>query len=118
MVRRPAGSSWGLPLWWVAAATTTGALLLLLMALFPRRGARIAGSIRVLSYYGDVMQAQSHAELWAGLRLGSSDPRLHLFRALTETSRIARAKNRCVRCAVLVLLPAVAAAFPVLVPVG
>ncbi|MFP8904949.1 Pycsar system effector family protein [Streptomyces atacamensis] len=114
LVRRPPGSSWTLPFWWIATITTTGALLLLLMALLPRRGTRIALSARAPAYYEDVVRAEERADLWAGLRLGGSDPRLPLLRALTGTSRIARAKNRCVRCAVLVLLPAVATAFPAL----
>lgn len=118
LVRRPFVSSWALPFWWVATIATTGALLFLLTALFPRRGARVAGGIRALAYHEDVVRAEDRAELLTGLRLGSSDPRPHLFRALTGTSRIARAKNRCVRNAVLVLLPAVTAAFPALVSTG
>ncbi|MFE0376665.1 Pycsar system effector family protein [Streptomyces inhibens] len=111
LIRRPPGASWALPLWWTAAVTTTGALLCLLVALVPRRGARMRESARILAYYEDVVRAESRAELSAGLRLGSSDPQPRLSRALTGTSRIARAKNRCVRYATLLLLPAVTAVF-------
>ncbi|GHF79617.1 Pycsar system effector family protein [Streptomyces filamentosus] len=112
LLRRPLGDSWALPLWWAAAAATTGALGLLLLALTPRHGARAGGRQDLLAYYEDVVRAEKRADLAAGLGRDGSDPRPRLLRALRETSRIARAKNRCVRYAVVMLLPAVTAAFP------
>ncbi|MEV7952698.1 Pycsar system effector family protein [Streptomyces sp. NPDC088141] len=109
LIRRPPGTFWPHPLWWAAAVTTTVALLFLLMALLPRHGPRIRESSRILAYYEDVVRAEKRAELSSGLLLSTSDPHPRLFRALTVTSRIARAKNRCVHGAVLMLLPAVTA---------
>ncbi|WP_308346403.1 Pycsar system effector family protein [Streptomyces sp. ISL-66] len=63
------------------------------------------------AYYEDVVRAETRADLSAGLRRDGSDPQPRLLRALRETSRIARAKNRCVRYAIVVLLPAITAAF-------
>ncbi|MEE1751974.1 Pycsar system effector family protein [Streptomyces sp. SP18CS02] len=110
-VRRPFDALWAVPLWWTAAATTTGALVFLLLALAPRRGARAGERHGLLAYYEDVVRAEKRADLSAGLRRDGSDPQPRLFRALRETSRIARAKNRCVRYAILMLLPAITAAF-------
>ncbi|MFE3768186.1 Pycsar system effector family protein [Streptomyces sp. NPDC059122] len=109
LVHRPPGSFWPHQLWWTAVVSTTAALLFLLAALVPRRGPRLRESSRVLSYYGDVVRAEKHAELPSELLLSSADPHRRLYRALTATSRIARTKNRCVRGAVLLLLPAVTA---------
>ncbi|MFE2145447.1 Pycsar system effector family protein [Streptomyces sp. NPDC059456] len=111
LVRRPLDALWAGPLWWAAAATTTGALVFLLLALAPRRGARASERHGLLAYYEDVVRADTRADLSAGLRRDGSDPQPRLLRALTETSRIARAKNRCVRCAIVMLLPAITAAF-------
>ncbi|MFF8917200.1 Pycsar system effector family protein [Streptomyces sp. NPDC015032] len=109
LVHRPPGTPLGLPLWWTATVTTTTALLFLLAALLPRHGPRIRESSHILAYYEDVLRAEQRAELSSGLLLSSSDPHPRLFRALTGTSRIARSKNRCVRGAVLMLLPALTA---------
>ncbi|MFD7546103.1 hypothetical protein [Streptomyces sp. NPDC059816] len=138
LARRPPGATPALSLWWCATAMTTGALLLLLMALIPRTTVLTAGAAGVtgvtgvtgvvgavgaggavgaapvLAYYEDVLSAHAGAALCAGLGRGGADPRPHLLRALTGTSRVARAKNRCVRGAVLALFPAVAAAVPAL----
>ncbi|WEH34423.1 DUF5706 domain-containing protein [Streptomyces sp. AM 4-1-1] len=109
LIRRPPGTSWPRPLWWTATVATTLALLFLLAALLPRHGSRMRESSRALAYYEDVFQAEKRAELSSGLLLSSCDPHPRLFRALTGTSRIARAKNRCVHVGVLMLLPAIAA---------
>lgn len=111
LVRRPLDVLWAVPLWWTAAATTTGALVFLLLALAPRRGARASERHGLLAYYEDVVRAETRADLSAGLRRDGSDPQPRLLRALRETSRIARAKNRCVRYAIVMLLPAITAAF-------
>lgn len=111
LVRRPLDVLWAVPLWWTAAATTTGALVFLLLALAPRRGARASERHGLLAYYEDVVRAETRADLSAGLRRDGSDPQPRLLRALRETSRIARAKNRCVRHAIVMLLPAITAAF-------
>ncbi|MFB7497400.1 Pycsar system effector family protein [Streptomyces sp. NPDC056161] len=107
--RYPACASWPRPLWWTGAVTTTAALLFLLAALLPRHGPRIRDSSHVLAYYEDVVQAERKDELPSGLLRSSCDPHPRLMRTLTGTSRIARSKNRCVRIAVLLLLPAVTA---------
>jgi hypothetical protein len=109
LVRRPPGAWWPHPLWTAATLTTTVALLFLLAALRPRRGQRAKEGSRVMAYYDDVVRAERRAELPSGLLRSSCDPQARLLRALTGTSRIARAKNRCVHTAVLLLLPAVAA---------
>ncbi|MFF8903270.1 Pycsar system effector family protein [Streptomyces lydicus] len=109
LIRRPSGTFWPHLLWWTAVVSTTAALMFLLAALLPRRGPRLRESSRILAYYDDVVRAERRAELSSGLLLSSSDPHPRLFRALTVTSRIARAKNRCVHGAVLMLLPAVTA---------
>ncbi|MFE9661904.1 Pycsar system effector family protein [Streptomyces sp. NPDC005955] len=114
LARRPSGGTPALPLWWCATVMTTGALLLLLMALVPRTTVRTEGPVPVLAYYEDVLSAQAGAALCAGLGRGGADPGPRLLRALTGTSRVARAKNRCVRGAVLALLPAVTVAVPAL----
>ncbi|MFE2553710.1 Pycsar system effector family protein [Streptomyces sp. NPDC059355] len=111
LVRRPLDVLWAVPLWWTAAVTTTGALVFLLLALAPRRGARAGERHGLLAYYEDVVRAETRADLSAGLRRDGSDPQPRLLRALRETSRIARAKNRCVRYAIVMLLPAITAAF-------
>ncbi|RPK36315.1 hypothetical protein EES37_26955 [Streptomyces sp. ADI91-18] len=111
LVRRPLDAVWAVPLWWTAAATTTAALVFLLLALAPRRGARAGERHGLLAYYEDVVRAETRADLSAGLRRDGTDPQPRLLRALRETSRIARAKNRCVRYAVVMLLPAITAAF-------
>ncbi|MBV7245975.1 hypothetical protein KDV96_19305 [Streptomyces sp. MW-W600-10] len=109
LVRRPPASVGPRPLWWTAALTTTVSLLLLLAALRPRCGRkhRENSPARSLAYFDDVVRSEKQAELSPGLLLNSSDPHPRLLRALTTTSRIARDKNRCVRAAVLMLLPAV-----------
>ncbi|KOU29002.1 hypothetical protein ADK53_33360 [Streptomyces sp. WM6373] len=111
LVRRPLDAVWVSPLWWTAATTTTGALVCLLLALAPRRGSGAGERQGLLAYYDDVVRAETRAELSAGLRRDGSDPLPRLLRALGETSRIARAKNRCVRYAVAMLLAAIAAGF-------
>lgn len=111
LVRRPLDVLWAVPLWWTAAATTTGALIFLLLALAPRRGARAGERHGLLAYYEDVVRAETRADLSAALRRDGSDPQPRLLRALRETSGIARAKNRCVRHAIVMLLPAITAAF-------
>ncbi|MEU9253434.1 Pycsar system effector family protein [Streptomyces sp. NPDC048270] len=111
VVRRPLDAVWAVSLWWAAAATTTGALVFLLLALAPRRGARAGERHGLLAYYEDVVRAETRADLSAGLRRDGSDPQPRLLRALRETSRIARAKNRCVRYAIVMLLLAITAAF-------
>ncbi|MEV6573689.1 Pycsar system effector family protein [Streptomyces sp. NPDC051577] len=111
LVRRPPETVWAVPLWWTAAATTSAALVFLLLALAPRRGARARERHGLLGYYEDVVRAETRAELVVGLRRDGSDPQPRLLRALRETSRIARSKNRCVRYAVVMLLPAIIAAF-------
>ncbi|WP_051871444.1 Pycsar system effector family protein [Streptomyces sclerotialus] len=116
LMRRPAGTSWTVPLWWAAVIGATGALLLLLMALVPRRGATLRGSAQVLAYYEDVVRAESRAELSVALRLDGQDPQARLSRALTGTSRIAHVKNMYVRWAVLLLFPAVTAMLLALAP--
>ncbi len=113
LVRRPLDAVWAVPLWWTAAVTTTGALVFLLLALAPRRGARAEEGCGLLAYYEDVVRAKTRADLSAGLRRDGSGPQARLLLALTETSRIARAKNRCVRHAI-VLLPAITAALTML----
>ncbi|WP_246151168.1 Pycsar system effector family protein [Streptomyces qinzhouensis] len=114
LVRRPLDALWAVSLWWAAAITATGALVCLLLALAPRRGARAGERHGLLAYYEDVVRAETRADLRAGLRRNGSDPQPRLLRALRETSRIARAKNRCVRYAVVMLLQAITAAFPAL----
>ncbi|MCX5411272.1 Pycsar system effector family protein [Streptomyces sp. NBC_00059] len=109
LVLRPPGSVWTHSLWWTATVTTTASLLFLLAALLPRHGPRIRESSSILAYYEDVVRAEKREELSPGLHFSSSDPRQRLFRALTGTSRIARSKNRCVRSAILMLLPAITA---------
>ncbi|MFD5556189.1 Pycsar system effector family protein [Streptomyces sp. NPDC127068] len=118
LARRPSGATPAPPLWWCATVMTTGALLLLLMALVPRTTALTEGPVPVLAYYEDVLSAQAGAVLYAGLGRGGADPCPRLLRALTGTSRVARAKNRCVRGGVLALLPAIAAAVPALAGAG
>ncbi|OEU95753.1 Pycsar system effector family protein [Streptomyces oceani] len=116
--RGPLGaSSWHDLLWWTATVSTTVALLFLLLALLPRQGRPRRGRAQhgraqrrrhVLAYYEDVVRAERRAELTAGLREGSADPRPRLARALADTSGIARTKNRWIRHAVRMLLPAIA----------
>ncbi|MEU6756636.1 Pycsar system effector family protein [Streptomyces sp. NPDC046685] len=111
LVRRPLDAVWAVPLWWTAAVATTGALVSLLLALVPRRGARASETHGLLAYYEDVVRAETRADLSAGLMRDGADPQPRLLRALRETSRIARAKNRCVRYAIVMLLPAITGAF-------
>lgn len=109
VARRPHCTAWPPSLWWTATLTTTAALLFLLAALLPRHRPGIGESSRVLAYYEDVVRAEKGAELSSGLHLSSADPHPRLYRALIGTSRIARTKNRCVRGAVLMLLPSLIA---------
>ncbi|MFI5943912.1 Pycsar system effector family protein [Streptomyces uncialis] len=94
-------------LWWTASATTTTAIVCLLLALFPR--GRVAPGRDVLAHTEDIVHAHHRASLTTALRRDTADPRPRLHRSLTETSRIARTKNRCIRHAVRLLLPAVLA---------
>ncbi|MFF3019498.1 Pycsar system effector family protein [Streptomyces sp. NPDC057939] len=104
---------WAVALWWTAAATTTMALVFLLLALTPRRGARAGDRSGLLAYYEDVARVETRSELSTGLIRHGSHPHPRLLRMLRETSRIARAKNRCVRYAIVMLLPAITAALTV-----
>ncbi|MCQ6556260.1 DUF5706 domain-containing protein [Streptomyces sp. C10-9-1] len=111
LLRRPPDAVGAIPLWWTATAATTGALVFLLLALAPRRGPATGERHGLLAYYEDVVRTETRSELSAGLRRDGADPQPRLLRALRETSRIARAKNRCVRYAIVMLLPAITTAF-------
>lgn len=75
-----------------------------------RRGARGRERQRFPAYCEDVVRAKTRAEWAAGLRQGGLEPQYRPLRALRETSKIARARNRCVWYAVAVLLPAITVA--------
>ncbi|MER5974282.1 Pycsar system effector family protein [Streptomyces sp. NPDC002055] len=116
LMRRPDAASWTLPLWWSALTATAASLLVLLLALVPRRAAALRDGMQVLAYFEDVVRAEKQAGLPAALVRCGGDPRARLERALAGTSRVAHIKNRCVRWAVLLLLPAVTAMVAALAP--
>ncbi|WP_069813785.1 Pycsar system effector family protein [Streptomyces sp. TP-A0874] len=108
LVRRPHASAWSAPLGWTAVVATGGALLLLLLALLPRRGTAFRRCPPTLAYFDEVVWADKQDGLAQALRSHSHDPHSRLSAVLTGTSRIAHLKNRYVRWAVILLIPAVA----------
>lgn len=109
LVRRPAVAPWTQMLWWSAVLTAAAAVGALLLVLIPRRESALRQGMRVPAYFEDVVQAQNQARLSTVLESSIRAPELRLLRALQGTSRIAHLKNRYVRWAVFLLLPALLA---------
>ncbi|MFJ5230955.1 Pycsar system effector family protein [Kitasatospora sp. NPDC088391] len=94
---------------WAACGAAVAALLSTLLALRPRLTGEPRHGLRTVAYFEDVRRTGYGGALAASVDRSAAVPRVRLARAVEGTSRIAHAKNRCLRSAVALLVPAVVA---------
>jgi hypothetical protein len=92
-------------IWWIAVGTWTTGLGCLAAAVYPRTGpGRTHGEGPMLAYYLDVARLPAPADLRAALEHGREPPDVVLIDQLFRVSKLVRAKYRCLKASLWLLV--------------